>query len=347
MEAAPGGRPAPGHLRGSSDAVRPLLLVPGDGLVPGKGVGVPRGSRPAGELRRGDVAAAPLPIYDHAGAGAAPLGSCHGLDSCHRLGRRNGIAAARHLVRVSAGLGGRITVAALLASIFAQSLLPLILRFAIPAALGARIAMAALLPAIFAEALLPLILKIRDTGCARGADRDGGPAPGHLRESLAAAHPQIAIPVALGARIAMAALLPAIFAEALPPRALSFAIAEAPGQRAVAGLLPPHRRGTGVVILPPIYDPVVASAARRGNVWTPAHRRESRFLAIIRLAVEIVRPSCLVVGFIGRLDNVVEPLADRKARRAGGPLARSGARFRTETSKIPRTARFHSRVQAT
>ena len=56
------------------------------------------------------------------------------------------------------GLGGRITVAALLACIIAEILPLLILKFAIPVALGARLATAALLPAIVAEALPPRAL---------------------------------------------------------------------------------------------------------------------------------------------------------------------------------------------
>ena len=67
------------------------------------------------------------------------------------------------------GLGGRITVAALLACIIAEVLPLLILRFAIPVALGARLAMAALLPAIVAEISAAARPLVRDRGGARAA----------------------------------------------------------------------------------------------------------------------------------------------------------------------------------
>jgi hypothetical protein len=179
-------------------------------------------------------------------------------------------------------------------------------------------------------------------------------------------------------RLSVATLLPSVFTEALPTLALSFAIGVAPRRRAAAAALLPNvvaglslrlcrrlvirlRRRRQVTVtsgLPIIVAealPVLifasgtASASKR-RVAIPCGRpivvARSRGQAIIWLAVQIFRPPRLVVGFIGRLDNVAEPLTDRQAGRAGG-LARSSARFRTETSEIPWTARFHSHVQAT
>jgi hypothetical protein len=68
-------------------------------------------------------------------------------------------------------------------------------------------------------------------------------------------------------------------------------------------------------------------------------------MAVVWLAIIVASPPALVVLFDG-LDDRVEPFTDRQSRTARG-LARRGTRFRTETSEIPRTARFHSHVQAT
>jgi hypothetical protein len=68
--------------------------------------------------------------------------------------------------------------------------------------------------------------------------------------------------------------------------------------------------------------------------------------SLIGLAIDLGRPPRLLVVLIGRLDDGIEPFADRHAGSARGVACRR-TRFRTETSQIPRTARSHSHVQAT
>src|SRR5271170_2851112 len=195
-----------------------------------------------------------------------------------------------------------------------------------------------------------------------------------VAETLPRRHLRFRITLALRRRLSGATLLPGVFTEALPAFALSFAIGVAPRRLAAVALLPNdvaglslrlyrrlvirlrHRRHVAVTSVLPVIvaeaPPVLilssgmASASKR-RVAIPRGRpnfvARPRRRAIIRLAVEIFRPPRLVLGFIDRLDNVVEPLTDRQAGRAGG-LARGSARFQTETSEIPRTARFHSHV---
>jgi hypothetical protein len=61
-----------------------------------------------------------------------------------------------------------------------------------------------------------------------------------------------------------------------------------------------------------------------------------------RTAPRVRRPRWRAIVRIVRLDDVVEPLADRHAG-AARRLIGGGPRFGTKTSEIPRTARFHSR----
>jgi hypothetical protein len=67
---------------------------------------------------------------------------------------------------------------------------------------------------------------------------------------------------------------------------------------------------------------------------------------LVGFAVEIGRPPRFFVRLAVRLDDGIEPFANRHTGSACG-VARRRARLRTETSEIPRTARFHSQIQAT
>jgi hypothetical protein len=68
-------------------------------------------------------------------------------------------------------------------------------------------------------------------------------------------------------------------------------------------------------------------------------------LLYCRVFIEIGEPrGFFVIKFVVRLDDVVEPLANRLAR----PTcfrARCLSRFRTKASQVPRTARFHSHAK--
>ena len=67
---------------------------------------------------------------------------------------------------------------------------------------------------------------------------------------------------------------------------------------------------------------------------------------LVGFAVEIGRPPSFFVRLTVRLDDGIEPFANRHTGSTCG-VARHRARLRTETSEIPRTARFHSQIQAT
>ena len=67
---------------------------------------------------------------------------------------------------------------------------------------------------------------------------------------------------------------------------------------------------------------------------------------LVGFAVEIGRPPSFFVRLTVRLDDGIEPFANRHTGSACG-VARRRARLRTETSEIPRTTRFHSQIQAT
>ena len=229
-----------------------------------------------------------------------------------RLAKRTCIALNRSLVGVVVMVrpGDRVTVAAV-PIVIAEIKVKLILRLAV-AAVG-RLAVAAALPIIVAET---------------------PPAPLH-RLTVTAARGRTAIPAAL----------PIVVAETPPPFILRLDIAVAPGRRiAVSGALP-------IVVaqaLSPLFLRFAAAAGWRiaeprilpiffAGTWPPA---------IVRLVVEIGRPPCLVTVLVSGLDDIVEPLTDRHTGCARG-LARGRSRFRTETSEIPRAARFHSHVQVT
>jgi hypothetical protein len=76
-----------------------------------------------------------------------------------------------------------------------------------------------------------------------------------------------------------------------------------------------------------------------GSAVATMRRTELDRLALLPAA----RPPVHLIVVIA-LDDAVEPFADRGAGLPCG-LACSVARLRTVTSKIPRTARFHSRAQ--
>jgi len=62
--------------------------------------------------------------------------------------------------------------------------------------------------------------------------------------------------------------------------------------------------------------------------------------AVVILVVVISKPHRLAVIFVAARNDAVEPFANRHAGPASG-VAGSFARFWTEASEIPRTARFH------
>jgi hypothetical protein len=84
--------------------------------------------------------------------------------------------------------------------------------------------------------------------------------------------------------------------------------------------------------------------ALRVSVAPPARRARIRAIivspAVIVLITVISEPHRLAVIFVAALNDGIEPFPDRHAGPASG-VPGSFARFWTETSEIPRTARFH------
>ena len=73
--------------------------------------------------------------------------------------------------------------------------------------------------------------------------------------------------------------------------------------------------------------------------------RAARPLVVVLVVIVGEQRRLVVVIFVVRLDDVVEPFADRHA---GSPRRRANgfARLGAQASEIPRTARFHSHAQS-
>jgi hypothetical protein len=155
---------------------------------------------------------------------------------------------------------------------------------------------------------------------------------------VAEGRPVWTLRVALAApwRVAIPAPL-LVVAKAMPPL-VRLVVAISPRRSAAAVML-------ALVVVGKAFAP--PPGRRRLGISFMLVRAVTRSLlpSIVRTAVGMAEPFVLTV-FVDRRDDVVKPLPNRHARAPRG-FARGSARFRTETSEIPRTARFHSHVQTT
>ena len=153
--------------------------------------------------------------------------------------------------------------------------------------------------------------------------------------------------IAAPVRVAVPAALPLVIAEVQAHLIIRLAIASAPVGVTVPAVLFPL---VVTEVLAPLIIRLAVATAPVGvtvpAVPLPIVVGDALAPGIVRVAIAIGGRRKLAIFFINRLDHAVEPFADGRAGSACGG-ARSLARFRTETSEIPRTARFHSRVQAT
>ena len=169
---------------------------------------------------------------------------------------------------------------------------------------------------------------------------------GALRASIVGteARPPLIVPTAIvtelgGVRLP-AILVPRVGAEVLARLIVRPALT--PGGVAGSAILFSLRE----VCASPIIRPAVA-AAPVGVIAVaaalPIVGAEALAPGIVRVAIETGGGRELAILRISRLDHAVEPFADRHAGSPRGGAC-SLARFRTKTSQIPRTARFHAHV---
>jgi hypothetical protein len=248
---------------------------------------------------------------------------------------------AKLIIRLtSAAAPVRLTLPAALPVVVVRVMLPVLV---VPAALPIPV-VGAMLPIRVVPAALPIpvveaMLPIRVVPAALPIPVVGAMLPIRV---VPAALPILVVGAMLPIRVVPAAL-PIVVVGALPPRSVRFAIVAALIGITVSAALPIVVVGA----LPPRSVRFAIVAALIGitvSAALPLVVAHARPPLILPLPTEIGGAPRLLVLLIGRLDHSVEPFTDRHAGSARS-LARSRARLRTETSEIPRTARFHSRVQ--
>jgi hypothetical protein len=215
----------------------------------------------------------------------------------------------------------------------------LIVRLAVAAARG-NIAIAIVLP-IVAEGLTPLIFAALLFAPQRFVPQRFAPVlfPPFLFTSLFSAplfaFPLLSAPLVFGhaiagtpRRLAITITCVIVVARPLAPFVgLTLAAAGRSAPRALGRLI------VALALLPWLVGVTVTTAPRRSRCatrfWLWIIIFGARLRAFIRLA--IAGPPRVLVILIGRLDDSIEPLADRHARSTRG-RARRRARHRTETS---------------